>query len=79
MNLYLISQDENNDYDTYDSVIVAAESEKTARLINPDNLWEWRDPYSSWCSSPDKVHVKWIGVALDGTEEGIILASFNAG
>lgn len=33
MNLYLISQDVNNDYDTYDSAVVAAESEEEARGI----------------------------------------------
>ena len=35
MNLYLISQDVNNDYDTFDSAVVAAESEGDARTISP--------------------------------------------
>jgi hypothetical protein len=35
MNLYLISQDENDDYDTFDSAVVAAKNEEDARTINP--------------------------------------------
>jgi len=35
MNIYLLSQDINNNYDTYDSVIVIAESEEEARKIHP--------------------------------------------
>jgi hypothetical protein len=35
MKLYLMSQDINNDYDTYDSVVVAAESSEDARTIHP--------------------------------------------
>ena len=35
MNLYLISQNRNNGYDTYDSAVVAAESEEKARMIRP--------------------------------------------
>ena len=31
MKLYLLSQDDNNDYDTYDSIVVCAESEEDAR------------------------------------------------
>ena len=35
MKLYLISQDVNDGYDTYDSAVVAAESEEDARSIHP--------------------------------------------
>lgn len=35
MNLYIISQDINNDYDTYDSAVVCAEDEEDAREIHP--------------------------------------------
>ena len=35
MNLYLISQDVNNGYDTYDSAVVAAETEQEARETHP--------------------------------------------
>ena len=35
MKLYLISQSMRCDYDTYDSAVVAAESESDARTIHP--------------------------------------------
>lgn len=37
MKLWLISQDVNNNYDTYDSAVVAAETEEEARHTYPDN------------------------------------------
>lgn len=78
MNLYLLSQDENNGYDTYDSVVVAAKSENDARNIKPDGS-VWGARYSAWCPSPDDVTVQLIGKAVKGTTQGIICASFNAG
>lgn len=33
MKLYLISQDHNNDYDTYDSAVVIAENERLLAFI----------------------------------------------
>lgn len=35
MKLWLIWQNENNDYDTFDSAVVAAETEEEARYIYP--------------------------------------------
>jgi len=37
MNLYLLTQESNNDYDTFDSCIVASETEEEARLTHPNN------------------------------------------
>ncbi len=37
MNLYLIKQYENNNYDTFDSAVVVAKSEDQARLIHPSS------------------------------------------
>lgn len=80
MNLYLISQVENNGYDTYDSAVVAALNEDSARLMNPkggkiadgeDISWYW--------TSPNLVKVQFIGIANLGTPEGVICSSFNAG
>ena len=79
MNLYLISQNANDDYDTYDAAVVAANNEDEARNINPNGEDSWNEKYSSWCSSPEQVSVKYIGIATEETERGIILASFNAG
>jgi hypothetical protein len=82
MNLYMISQRENNDYDTYDSAVVAAPDEETARLMNPANgdlISDWGHNYSTWCSSPDLVCVELLGIAKPGTKTGVIVSSFNAG
>jgi len=37
LKLYLVSQTENSDYDTYDSFVVACEDEDVARNINPQD------------------------------------------
>jgi hypothetical protein len=41
MNLYLISQDQNNGYDTYSDAVVAAENETRARFTYPSNNKTW--------------------------------------
>jgi hypothetical protein len=84
--IYLISQEENTDYDTYDSAVVVAPDVKTAKRINPDktsNIFmtqkDWEHTFPCWCSSPAKVKVKYIGEADDKQKIGVICASFNAG
>ena len=80
MKLWRISQHENGGYDTYDNAVVAAETEGQARLTHPgDMIWngETRD-YDTWCSAKH-VKVELIGEAVEGTEAGVICASFNAG
>jgi len=77
MNLYLISQEVNNRYDTYDSAVVAAESEDAARSIHPSKS-DWDGEYEEeWCAK-ENVTVRLIGTAEDGVS-GVICASFNAG
>lgn len=76
LKLWLISQNERKGWDTFDSAVVAAKTAEEARLINPDGEWS---TYSAWCSSPDKVHVEYLGIATKGVEPGIVLSSFNAG
>lgn len=71
MNLYLISQDENNNYDTYDSAVVAAKNIKEAQLTEIGSRYSW--------TTPANVRVELIGKAKPNTEAGVILASFNAG
>jgi len=77
MNLYLISQEANDGYDTYDSAIVCASSFDEAREINPSG--HWGRGYSGWCATPSQVTVVKIGTADDGVDPGVVLASFNAG
>lgn len=94
MKLWLLSQDVNRDYDTYDSCVVAAETEADARLIHPATrlIHPANPPYKwdgeTWRSSPDwtnnewapppDIQVKEIGVAADGII-GVVCASYNAG
>ena len=76
LNLYLISQDENKDWDTFDSAVVAAANEEEARNIHPggpDRNWDY-----TWTSSAVHVKVKLIGKATQGVS-GVVCASFNAG
>jgi hypothetical protein len=83
MLLFLISQRENRDYDTYDSAVVCAESEEAARQMHPNGqgavMWGETWAFSDWCSSPDKVTVKLIGEASPDLAAGVVCASFNAG
>lgn len=79
MNIYKISQIKDNNYDTYDSAIVAAKNENDAKHIHPEGYYDWngkRD--SSWVDIRD-VKVELIGEAKKRTKRGVILASFNAG
>ncbi len=86
MNIYKIWQNENNDYETFDSAIVYAETEEEARNIHPDvdgyqyydNPWT-KPILNHWASSPDKVMVEKIGETTLDVKSGVILASFNAG
>ena len=81
MKLWLISQNVNNGYGTYDSAVVAAETAEEARRIHPDG-----DPaelkrhinYDTWATF-EHIEAKLIGEACPGTQSGVILASFIAG
>ena len=95
MKLYKISQDENNDYDTFDSAVVMAETEEQARNMDPRSGepmdWDSVSPCDNWCSSPDKVTVTFLA-ELPHMEDYkafnkdrysgnslVVCASFNAG
>jgi hypothetical protein len=80
MNLYYLSQDDETGYDTYDSCVVAADSEDEARLIRPDGGDNWDSMFgSSWARYPNKVKVTFIGVAASTVKRGVVCSSFNAG
>lgn len=90
LNIYLVSQDENGGYDTYDSFVCVAKSEEEARLFHPEgwimtldekgglplhhNGWS----LTSWAFSIDEVKVKHIGVADDSYKESqVLIASYH--
>jgi hypothetical protein len=93
MKLWLISQNVNNDWDTYDSAVVVAPDEAAARLIHPGGSCIWRDDawryadgskYTSFTdgpwTAPANVSAKYVGEAAEGLSDGeIVCASFNAG
>lgn len=82
MKLFLISQTDNNGYDTYDSAVVAAEDESIARYMHPGDgepIEKWGGDFDFWCSSPHLVTVRYLGEADSSVERGVICASFNAG
>jgi len=80
LNLYYLTQDDNRGYDTYDSCIVAAESEEEARQIHPGGYPNWGDSFGgTWARNPKNVQVEFIGVAASHIKAGVVLASFNAG
>jgi hypothetical protein len=87
MNLYLVSQEENTGYDTYDSFVVAAPDEETARDTSPHMYFDvekidWsqqeKDEFCDWANHRDRVTVQLIGTAVEGTQWSVICASFNA-
>jgi len=79
MNLYFISQVKNDNWDTYDSAVVCAETEERARLTHPSRGDLDEDPrdYSDWAAA------EYIKVELIGTSNidraCVVCASFNAG
>jgi len=94
MKLYLISQNKNNNYDTYSEAVVCVNNEEEARRINPDPSREigeddkWYFCYAggkrkldedySWADIKD-VKVEYLGEADDKLVKGVICASFRAG
>ncbi|HEX6827233.1 MAG TPA: hypothetical protein VF077_13020 [Nitrospiraceae bacterium] len=75
MNIYKIEQNVSDDYDTYDSAVVIAPDEESARAMRPDTRRGYVD---EWC---DKEFVKatLIGTAIESEHQRIVVASFNAG
>jgi hypothetical protein len=81
MKLYKLSQNDNNNYDTYDSCIVCAENEKDAITISPDGFHtiEEKYEYTSWARDVSAITCEEIGEANEKQVRGVVLASFNAG
>lgn len=78
--LWLISQDANDDYDTFDSAVVVAETEDAARKIHPygrENTEADGQRFSCW-AAPEQVKAEYIGETERPPGE-VICASFNAG
>ena len=82
--LWLLTQNVNTGYDTYDSAVVCADTEEDARQITPD--WKWisgklgDSRYTAWAFKPEEVMAKYIGEADPSVTVGeVVISSFNAG
>lgn len=80
MKLYLISQDVNEECDTYTEAVVAAANEVEAKMIHPADspaytvgAGEGKD--GCWVKL-NSVKVKEIGLAKDPKFTGVILSSY---
>jgi len=77
--LYLIKQNRNDDYDTYDSAVVVAKSAAQAKTIHPKGK-PLNEDRGTWTNDPDDVAATRLGVAGSKLKAGeVVCASFNAG
>ena len=81
--LFLISQDVNNNYETYDSAVVCTTSKKKAQAMFPFEANEHigHNDYTrreEWAPIED-VKVKFIGTTDKYKPGDVVIASFNAG
>lgn len=80
MKLYLLSQNDNNDWDTFDSCLVCAESPEDALTIDPSGRpFKEDENYSSWAKKKSSITCREIGIANEDQKRGVIISSFNAG
>lgn len=80
--LYLLTQTVNQEYDTYDSCVVVAKDEISAKSIQPSGrpIAEYEQVgFYNW-APPSEVNSQFIGIAHSDLNDGdVICASFNAG
>jgi len=76
MNLYKITRDTPASWDEFRGAVVAAETVMEAVKIHPRGR-EIEDD-DSWVPHT-AVSAEWIGTAVPGTKQGVILADFKAG
>ena len=51
--LYKITQNENQDWDVYDSFVVAARTSSDAKFFHPSGQKEWNEAKAAWVWSDD--------------------------
>lgn len=86
--LWFLTQGVVDGYDTYDSCVVAAETEDEAKTFHPRGNGEDGKPQlvgkaawnsGSWPEDVKDVTAELLGEAVEGTRVGVICSSFNAG
>ena len=79
MKLWSIENENGAYYDDYDSAVVAAETEEIAKTIHPNGSDIAPFKCGDWVLTPEQVSCKYLGEAKEGTSQGVIFASHNAG
>jgi len=85
MNIYHLSQEENEGWDTFSDCVVVAENETEARNVHPGAGYEpewWtqkRFQHGTWATKPENIRVVCIGTANADQERDVVCASFHAG
>lgn len=87
LNIYLISQNINDNYDSYEAAVVVAETEEEARNTNPSNGQpndnEFNSEEHKYENYDNWVKTEFVKAEKIGTtrirSKGVILASDNAG
>jgi hypothetical protein len=80
LKLYLLKQDDNDDYNTYDSCLVAATSVDDVKTIHADGSdFKENEEWPTWALNPQSITVKLIGDASPDIKRGVIISSYNAG
>jgi hypothetical protein len=85
LKLYLLTQNDNNGYDTYDSCIVCAKNEDEAKTISPEGgifvetTGKRSSWHTAWAKRASSITCEEIGTANENQKKGVILSSFNAG
>jgi len=74
MNIYLLKRTDKWSYDDYDAAVVIADNEDAARNFDVGGY-----PGACDWTTPDKIKVTLIGVAIPFSKPGIVLGSYNAG
>jgi hypothetical protein len=79
MNLYLVEWKEGGGYDTFSAFVCSAKNENAARLTLPEPNYHNAIEHRAWTSHPEKLIVRFLGTAAEGTMPATILARFHAG
>lgn len=82
MKLFLLTQRSVTGWDTYDSAVVAADCEETAKTIHPSGCGRitTRNRFNNtWPNNPDVINAKYIGETNVYSDSCVVLSSFNAG
>jgi hypothetical protein len=90
--IFVVCRTDKIDYDEYDSFVIVAADEDSARHQHPRDHYEWDTTrqewvdtydarpasYHGWANDPSSLTVTCVGVAAEGVS-GVISSSFNAG